>query len=55
MLLSFFCGPESLRDNVDILLSVKFIPTVNVAEKANSIAKVGNKLVAGMLSLHKER
>ena len=54
MLLSLFCSPESLRDNVDIVLSVKVIPTVNVAEKANSIAKLGNKLVAGMFSLHKE-
>ncbi|XP_069191273.1 uncharacterized protein [Procambarus clarkii] len=39
--------PESPSDYVDILASLKHVPTVNLANKASNIAKVADKLVPG--------
>ncbi len=46
----FLLRSESPRDYVDILRSMKHVPTVNIADIAHSIAKMGNRIVPGMFS-----
>ncbi len=51
----FLLRSESPRDYVDILRSMRHIPTVNIADIANTIANLGNKLVPGLFSPNEGR
>ncbi len=46
----FLLRSESPRDYIDVLRSMKHIPTVNIADIAHSIAKLGNRTVPGMFT-----
>ena len=41
---------ESPRDYVDILRSMKYRPTINIADIAHNIAKIGNRIEKGFFS-----
>ena len=51
----FLLRSESPRDYVNILRSMKHVPTVNIADIAHSIAKMGNTMVPGMYSPNEGR
>ena len=46
---------ESVRDHVDILLSLKSIPTVTINDMPNMTAKHGNLRRAGLFHPHEGR